>query len=40
MTETASEQDDDEAWRDLQDVLEERDQEWWAQAQELDDESS
>jgi hypothetical protein len=28
-----------EAWRDLQDVLEERDAEWWAEAQQdLDEE--
>ena len=32
-TQPAPEQDDDEAWRDLQDVLEERDAEWWADEQ-------
>lgn len=26
-----------EAWRDLQDVLEERDREWWAGAEEFED---
>lgn len=32
--------DDYEAWRDLQDVLEERDAEWWAGAeQDLDEET-
>ena len=25
------------AWRDLQDVLEERDAEWWAEAQDADE---
>ena len=30
MTQPATEYDDHEAWRDLQDVLEERDAEWWA----------
>lgn len=30
MTQPAPEADDYEAWRDLQDVLEERDAEWWA----------
>lgn len=32
MTQPAPEKDDYEAWRDLQDVLEERDAEWWADA--------
>ena len=30
-------QDDYEAWRALQDVLEERDREWWAEAQDTDE---
>lgn len=29
--------EDDEAWRDLQDVLEERDAEWWAEEQDVDE---
>lgn len=29
-------QDDYEAWRDLQAVLEERDREWWAEVDERD----
>jgi hypothetical protein len=37
MTQPAPEHDDYEAWRDLQDVLEERDAEWWAE-QSRDDE--
>lgn len=36
MSQPAPEQDDSEAGRDLQDVLEERDAEWWAQ-QDTDD---
>lgn len=39
MTQSAPEQDDYEAWRDLQDVLEERDTEWWAGAEQDLDES-
>jgi hypothetical protein len=31
VTQSAPEYDDHEAWRDLQDVLEERDAEWWAE---------
>jgi len=33
--ETAAE--DYQEWRDLQDVLEERDRDWWAEAQDSDD---
>ena len=33
------EQDDVEDWRLLQDVLEERDREWWADAEDSDDEA-
>ena len=29
--------EDYQAWRDLQDVLEERDAEWWAEAQDTDE---
>ncbi|WP_282594973.1 hypothetical protein [Nocardioides sp. SYSU D00065] len=32
-----ADQDDVEAWRDLQAVLEERDREWWASANAADD---
>lgn len=39
MTQPAPEYDDYEAWRDLQDVLEERDAEWWA-GQDSDGEES
>lgn len=39
MTQPAPEYDDYEAWRDLQDVLEERDAEWWA-GQDSDGEGS
>lgn len=38
VTQPAPEHDDYEGWRDLQDVLEERDAEWWAE-QEPDDEA-
>jgi hypothetical protein len=31
MSQPAPEYDDYEAWRDLQDVLEERDREYWAE---------
>jgi hypothetical protein len=31
MTQSAPEYDDYEAWRDLQDVLEERDAEYWTE---------
>ncbi|WP_268791521.1 hypothetical protein [Nocardioides sp. Soil777] len=37
MTQPAHEHDDQEAWRDLQDVLEERDAEWWAGEQDSGD---
>jgi hypothetical protein len=36
VTQPAPEYDNYEAWRDLQDVLEERDVEWWA-GEESDD---
>lgn len=38
VTQPVPELDDYEAWRDLQDVLEERDAEWWA-GQDSDEES-
>jgi hypothetical protein len=37
VTQPAPEQDDYEVWRDLQDVLEERDREWWADEQDMDE---
>ena len=37
MSQPRPEQDDYEAWRDLQAVLEERDREWWAEAEEPDE---
>ena len=37
MTQPAQESDDYEAWRDLQDVLEERDAEWWAEQDDDED---
>ena len=36
MTQPHIEPDDVEAWRVLQEVLEERDREWWAEADEGD----
>ena len=39
-TQPASEYDHYEAWRDLQDVLEERDAEWWAEQEDSDEENS
>lgn len=33
MSQPLPERDDYEAWRDLQDVLEERDREWWDEAE-------
>lgn len=38
VTQSSPEFDEHEAWRDLQDVLEERDAEWWAD-QDPDEES-
>lgn len=37
MTRPRPEYDDYQSWRDLQDVLEERDREWWAEAENGDD---
>jgi hypothetical protein len=37
VSEPAPEYDEIEAWRDLQDALEERDREWWAGSPEADE---
>lgn len=37
MTQPRPEQDDVDAWRDFQAVLEERDREWWADAESTDE---